>query len=342
MNQTTPQSLEDFSCLSNYDCPNIGYECYFSTFWSIQQHKEHVGTCKCSILLAVSGQNCQQSSNFERILGSLLLFIFFLELIFSISSMVKKRSRMKGLNAFTTVFFQTTIGIFFVVSGLVLLLYRAFSPSSTKFWVVGSCYFCFVVSAIVGICGICNIALLWIEISLNSRLLALRNIQQTKPILLWAFILLNVLCIILVFLSKIPNCVTLSVLMIWFTASLVAFAVGASRAVKFLNTNEVSANSNPSEINEIVRILDNAKSVCSFGLLATVIGALFVPTYHLRISCFSYILFKAGFLSTFFIGLTVIYHMRGERFLSWKCGKCTTFRRFQEQQIHPPRCIELL
>jgi len=341
MNQTL---LSEICCFSSSDCPTIGFDCYFPTSWyspviGIVPAQERAGICKCSIILAVYGQTCQHSSILERIIGSLFVCLFVGQLSFSVYSMIQMRSKMRDFNALTTIFVQVTLALVFVVFGLFFLLYRSFFPARTEFWVIGGCYFCFVMTVILGLSGTFNISLLWIEISSNSRLKILTNVQRTKPILVILFISLNTFCVILVLLSKIPSGVAFAVLVFSVVCTIVAFGVGSRRVMKFLQTYDADPRRNLAKMNEAKRIAETAKSFCFFGALVLVIGVLFVTTSDLNFVLLGYILFKATILSAFFIGLTVIYHMRGQCFVCLKilkCDKDRIFRRFQAEQIHPP------
>jgi len=287
----------------------------------------------------VYGENCQFSTFYAKTVGSLVLLAFFTGLIFSIYSMVKARRKICTFGALTTTFFQITLGFLLALIGECFNMCGAFFPTGTAFWTTKASGFCFFTACIQGIGSASNISLLWIEISANSGMKILTNVQKTKPALLAMLISLNGLCVLLVLVF--PNFrVSVLILLVYLAFTLVAFGLGAKSVSKLfryqLGGSDTEEVRNEAKTLEVTRILMNAKSLCIFGLLYFCFAVPFILTFKLRVSWISFPLSVGMKSSAYFLGLTVIFHLRGECFLTWRfeyLRKCRTL--LQAESIHP-------
>jgi len=290
-------------------------------------------------LITVYGGNCQYSTNSGKAVGSLVILAFFTGFMFSLYSMVKARIKIREFGALTTTFFQITLGFLLALIGECFNMYGAFSPTRTEFWTIKASSFCLFIACIQGIGSASNISLLWIEISANTGMKILTNVQKTKPAFLAILISLNCLFVLLLLFR--PNYrVSISVLLVYFAFTLVAFGIGARSVSKLfhyqLAGSDTEEQRNEAKTREVTRILMNAKSLCIFGLLYFCFSIPFILTFQLQISWISFPLTVGMKLCTFFLGLTVIFHLRGECFVTWRfeyLRKCRLF--LKAEPINP-------
>jgi len=296
------------------------------------------GTCGCAHLVSAYGEACQHSPQYEKIVDCLILLAYFGIVCLGILSLLKNKSvLMRKGNAAATALFEVTVGGIFACLGQISQLYRAFNPTSGNFWAVKGMYFCLVMACIVGLCATSNISLLWIEISTNTGLRILSNINKTKPVLVCVFLSLNILCIILAMIYNYNASYAVVVLTFYLLCALVSFGIGARRVSKLfrsrLAVTTAEVRRNDSQNAEIARMFDNTKSICFFGGLFIFFAVPFIITYNLQNSWLTFILFHGMELSGCGIAYTLIFHLRGERFVSWHCSKLKGF--YQQVKISP-------
>jgi len=148
------------------------------------------------------------------------------------------------------------------------------------------------------------------------------------------------LCIVLTLIYNLNAGFAVIVLVAYLVFTLASFGIGVTRVSNLfrcvLQAETTEIQRNQEKTAEVSRIKDNTTSLFIFGGLFICFGVPFVVTYNLRIPWANFILNKGMIVTAYCLELTLLFHVRGERLMSWKYSKPTNspnLRAIPEQRL---------
>jgi len=179
-----------------------------------------------------------------------------------------------------------------------------------------------------------NISLLWIEVSLNGRMSILKNVQQTRIVLISVITLLYVwlLCFLVFGASKMTQVVD-----VFSIVSLgISFFLGSNRIAKLLVLGMEADAELPEEIQrqheqaaEITRILKNARAICVLCALLIISILLNLCSSVHKTAWLGFSGFTGAKLAILCIQISVLWHLDGGSV----CSCCPKFSPFNNNKL---------